>query len=84
MSEYVTIKEIARRASISEKTARKFIRRGEIPHYRPHPKGKMLIRWSDFEAWIESRRVRIERDTDARELLEILFSPVTLPKKRSA
>ena len=80
MGEYVTIKDIALRASLSEKTVRKFIKRGEIPCYRPHPRGKMLIRWSDFEVWIESRRVRIEADADAKEMLEILFSSAASPK----
>ena len=84
MSEYVTIKDLALRASMSEKTVRKFIKRGEIPHYRPDPKGKMLIRWSDFEVWIESRRVRIEADADAKEMLEILFSSEASPKRKSA
>ncbi len=84
MNEYVTIKDIALRASLSEKTVRKFIRRGEIPYYRPDPRGKILIRWSDFETWIESRRVRIEADADAKEMLEILFSSDSLPKRKIA
>jgi excisionase family DNA binding protein len=84
MNEYVTIKDIAVRASLSEKTVRKFVRRGEIPYYRPDPRGKILIRWSDFEAWIESRRVRIEADADAREMLEILFSSGVSSKRKVA
>jgi len=84
MTEFVTINQIAQRASMSEKTVRRFIRRGEIPSYRPNPRGKILIRWSDFEAWIESRRVRIESDADAKEMLEILFAPESLPNRKSA
>ena len=84
MSEYVTIKDIALRASLSEKTVRKFIKRGEIPYYRPDPRGKILIRWSDFEVWIESRRVRIEADADAKEMLDILFSSAASPKRERA
>jgi len=44
----------------------------------------MLIRWSDFEVWIESRRVRIEADADAKEMLEILFSSAASPKRERA
>ena len=84
MNEYVTIKDIAVRASLSEKTVRKFVRRGEFPYYRPDPRGKILIRWSDFEAWIESRRVRIEADADAKEMLEILFSSEAASKRKVA
>ncbi len=84
MSEYVTIKDIALRASLSEKTVRKFIKRSEIPCYRPDPRGKILIRWSDFEVWIESRRVRIEADADAKEMLEILFSSAASRKRERA
>ncbi len=84
MSEYVTIKELALRASLSERTVRKLIRRGEFPYYRPDPRGKMLVRWYDFEAWIESRRVRIEADADAKEMLETLFSSGASPKRRIA
>src|SRR5437867_6721228 len=84
MGEYVTIKDIALRASLSEKTVRKFIKRGKIPCYRPQPRGKMLIRWRDFEVWIESRRVRIEADADAKEMLEILFFVRGFTEKRES
>jgi excisionase family DNA binding protein len=73
MTEYITIKELAQRLSLSEKTVRRVLRRGELPHYRLHPRGKMLVRWSECEAWIEARRVAIDQDADARELLELLF-----------
>ena len=74
MSEYVTIKELAKRTSMSERTISKLIKHGEFPHYRPDPKGKILIRWSEFEAWMESRRIQMESDADAREILETLFA----------
>jgi excisionase family DNA binding protein len=82
MSDYVTIKVLAQRSSLSERTLRKLIRCGEIFHYRPDPKGKILIRLSDFDAWIESRRVLIEKDIDAKEMLELLFA--SEPKRKSA
>lgn len=74
MSEYVTIKELAKRSSMSEKTVSKLIKRGAFPHYRPDPRGKILIRWSEFEAWMESRRIQMGNDADAIEILETLFA----------
>jgi hypothetical protein len=74
MSDYVTLKVLARRSSLSEKTLRRFIRCKELPHYRADPKGKILIRLSDFNAWIESRRIQVEKDVDAKEMLELLFA----------
>lgn len=82
MSDYVTIKALAQRSSLSERTLRRYIRCRELPHYRPDPKGKILIRLSDFDVWIESRRIRIEQDIDAKEMLELLFA--SEPKKKSA
>lgn len=82
MNDYVTIKFLAQRSSLSDRTLRKFIRCGEFPHYRPDPKGKILIRLSDFDAWIESRRVQIEQDIDAKEMLELLFA--SEPKRQIA
>jgi hypothetical protein len=44
MSDYVTIKELAKRSSMSEKTVSKLIKRGEFPHYRPDPNPTLTIR----------------------------------------
>ena len=82
MSDYVTIKVLAQRSSLSERTLRRFIRCREFPHYRPDPKGKILIRLADFDAWIESRRIQMEQDKDAKEMLELLFA--SEPKRKSA
>jgi excisionase family DNA binding protein len=80
MSDYVTIKVLAQRSSLSERTLRRFIQCKELPHYRPDPKGKILVRLSDFNAWIESRQV--EKDVDAKEMLELLFA--SAPERQSA
>ena len=77
--DYCTIKEVAARASLSEKTLRKYLRSGDIPSFRPDPRGRILIRWFDFEAFMESRRVQIKQDADAKEMLESL-----LGERRSA
>jgi excisionase family DNA binding protein len=82
MSDYVTIKVLAQRSSLSERTLRRFIRCKELPHYRPDPNGKILVRFSDFNAWIESRRINVEKDADAKEMLELLFA--SAPERQSA
>ncbi len=73
MADYLTIKEAADRLRISERTMRKYLKRGDLAYYRPDPHGKILIRWGDVEAWLQSRRVEIEKDADAKEMLETLF-----------
>ena len=82
MNDYVTLKVLSQKSSLSERTLRKFIRCRELPHYRPDPKGKILIRLSDFYAWIESRRIQVEKDADAKEMLELLFA--SAPERQSA
>jgi excisionase family DNA binding protein len=75
MSDYVTVREAADRLRISERTLRKYLKGGEVPHYRPtgKPKGKILLRWTDVEAWLEHHRVRLQQDEDVKAVLVSLF-----------
>jgi excisionase family DNA binding protein len=73
MTDYLTIREAADRLRISERSLRKYLKRGDLAYYRPDPRGKILIRWADVESWLESRRVEIDKDADAKEMLEALF-----------
>ena len=59
---YITVRDIARRSSISEKSIRDIIRNDALPHYRRSASGKILVRWSDFEAWMERRRIELKHD----------------------
>jgi predicted DNA-binding transcriptional regulator AlpA len=58
----ITVRDIARRASMSEKSIRDIIRNDALPHYRRSASGKILVRWSDFEAWMERRRIELNHD----------------------
>ena len=66
---YITVREVARRSSMSEKSIRDFIRNDALPHYRKSRSGKILLRWSDFAAWMERRRIELGHDN---HLLRIL------------
>jgi hypothetical protein len=54
MGEFISVRDVARRSSMSEKIIREIIRNDALPHYRRSTSGKIFIRWSDFEAWISS------------------------------
>ena len=60
--EFIDVREISRRCSLSDKSIRKFIRDDALPHYRNGRSGKILLRWSDFVMCIERRKAQIEND----------------------
>jgi predicted DNA-binding transcriptional regulator AlpA len=60
--EYIPVSEVARRTSMSAKTIRNFIRNDALPHYRNGRNGKILIRWTDYVAWMERRRIELKQD----------------------
>ena len=60
--DYVSVQEAAWRSSMSEKTIRNYIRNGALPHYRNSGAGKILLRWPDFVAWMERRRIQLTHD----------------------
>ncbi len=66
---YITVRDVARRSSMSEKSIREIIRNDALPHYRRSASGKILVGWSDFEAWMERRRIELKHDD---HLLSIL------------
>jgi predicted DNA-binding transcriptional regulator AlpA len=68
---FLSLKELAERASMSERMIRRYIR--EMPHHRFSPTGKIWVRWSDFEAWMEKHKVALREDPDVRAVLAGLF-----------
>ena len=66
---FVSIREVARRSSMSEKTIRNMIRDDALPHHRRSKSGKIYLRWTDFAAWMERRRIELKHDD---HLLSIL------------
>ena len=66
---YITIREVARRSSMSEKSIRNFIRNDALPHYRNSKSGKIWLRWIEFVEWMERRRIEYKHDD---HLLSIL------------
>ena len=59
---YITIREVARRSSMSEKSIRNFIRNDALPHYRNSKSGKIWLRWIEFVEWMERRRIELKHD----------------------
>ena len=68
--DYLTIREIARRSSMSEKSIRNIIRNDALPHYRNGGSGKILLRWPDFVAWMERRKVQLKHDDHLLRILK--------------
>ncbi len=61
-SELISLKEVARRCSMSEKTVRNLIRNDALPHWRNSNSGKIWLRWADVLAWLERRRIELKHD----------------------
>jgi hypothetical protein len=66
--EYLKLSEISRRSSISVRTLKKHLH--EIAHYRSTPASPILIRWSDFQNWMDKRRRDAQDDPDVQAILE--------------
>jgi predicted DNA-binding transcriptional regulator AlpA len=66
---YITVREVGRRSSMSEKSIRNFIRNDALPHYRNTSSGKIWLRWTEFVEWMERRRIELRQDD---QLLGIL------------
>ena len=59
---FITVREVARRSSMSEKSIRNFIRNDALPHYRNSRSGKIWLRWIEFAEWMERRRIEFKHD----------------------
>ena len=59
---YITVREVAKRSSMSEKSIRNFIKNDALPHYRNSKSGKIWLRWSEFIEWMERRRIELKKD----------------------
>ena len=59
---FITVREVAGRSSMSEKSIRNFIRNDALPHFRNSRSGKIWIRWSEFVGWMERRRIELKND----------------------
>ena len=68
--EYIGVREVSRRCSLSEKSIRKIIRDDALPHYRNGRSGKILFLWSDFVACMERRMTQLKEDD--HRLLSVL------------
>ncbi len=66
---YITVREVAQRSSMSEKSIRNFIRNDALPHYRNSRSGKIWLHWTEFMEWMERRRVELRQDDDLLDIL---------------
>jgi hypothetical protein len=71
---FLSLSALAKVSSLSVKTLRAHLSDPvhPIPHYRP--KGKVLVRWSEFVRWLEHFRVQVSVDVDrvVREVIDEL------------
>ena len=67
--EFIDVREVSRRCSLSDKSIRKIIRDDALPHYRNGRAGKILLRWSDFVACMERRKTQLENDDNLLGIL---------------
>jgi predicted DNA-binding transcriptional regulator AlpA len=66
---FVSIREVSRRSSMSEKTIRNLIRNDALPHYRNSKSGKIWLRWIEFVEWMERRRIELKHDDNFLSIL---------------
>ena len=57
------LKGLSQHSSLGVPTLRDHLRSGGLPHFKV--KGKILIRLSEFDAWLESLRVNKKQELDA-------------------
>lgn len=72
--DYLKLAEVSRRSSMSVRTIKKHIR--EIKHYRPTPRSPILVKWEDFEAWMDRGRKDAQEDPDVHAILERISGAV--------
>ncbi len=70
MQGWLTLNDVASRASMSTRFIRKHL--SEIPHYRSSARGKIWIDWTDFQSWVRRLRVEIGQDGPVVEILRDL------------
>lgn len=54
----LTIREVADKVRLSEKTIRRLIKRGELVAYRVGDRGQLRVKAADLERYLEGQRVR--------------------------
>jgi len=59
---YLSVRDVARRSSMCERSIRSLIRNDALPHYRFSRSGKIWLRWSEFVGWMERRRIELKQD----------------------
>jgi len=69
---YLSLRALAHYASLSVRTLRGYItaKRNPLPCYRPG--GKVLVRRSEFDAWMRAFRDTPSREDRAREVKQII------------
>lgn len=86
---YLSLRALARYASLSVRTLRGYItaKRNPLPCYRPG--GKVLVRRSEFDAWMRAFRDRVSGEDRAREVNRLIDAlcidlqrPLTAPGHR--
>ena len=73
---YITVREVARRSSMSEKSIRNFIKNDALPHYRNRKSGKIWLRWIEFVEWMERRRIELQQDDGLLDILRDMTKKV--------
>ena len=60
---YFDLKGLAAYSTLGVSTLRDYIREGKLPAYKV--KGKVLVRKSQFDSWIEDYRMKKKKDINA-------------------
>ena len=61
--QYFDLKKLKAYSTFSVPTLRDYIRKGKLPAYKVG--GKIVIKRSEFDAWIETHRMNKNQDLDA-------------------
>jgi excisionase family DNA binding protein len=72
--EYYDLKGLSRSASIPVPTARDYIKKEGLPCFKV--RGKVLIKRTEFEAWLENYRLKSNVDEIVSDVLNSLESDI--------
>jgi excisionase family DNA binding protein len=77
--QYLDLRGLARYSALSVGTLRAHIREGQLPAYRV--RGKVLVRRSEFDRWLE--RYRLKRAQDLEAIADEVLTEIGLADRRS-
>ena len=74
--EWLGLRQLTEYADISERTLRSWMHRSNDPLPAVQVSGKILVRRSEFDAWLDRHRIRVMESVDIDEIVGQLVCDV--------